>query len=232
MTAEFQTTQDRGEHTTAEMIGGDIFAGNSVWQHEKGRYPMLKQFAKTPYGDILSMPVLFADGDRAGRVTKIFEFPTDNVTWTASHGDTYVDVINECGAASPMSYGPDYLSVRTNESNSECTKALRVMHIYVVLDHEAIVGIDFKDVNCKNAWLSAFGKESTDVVTLRNAVTLRSNYADSETGSDTEIIEAFNTAAMENHVTAFPELRFFTGIKVLKRDLLSDLRTAAPAWSP
>ena len=223
MTAEFQTTQDRGEHTTAEMIGGDIFAGNSVWQHEKGRYPMLKQFAKTPYGDILSMPVLFADGDRAGRVTKIFEFPTDNVTWTASHGDTYVDVINECGAASPMSYGPDYLSVRTNESNSECTKALRVMHIYVVLDHEAIVGIDFKDVNCKNAWLSAFGKESTDVVTLRNAVTLRSNYADSETGSDTEIIEAFNTAAMENHVTAFPELRFFTGIKVLKRDLLSDL---------
>ncbi len=220
MTAEFQTTQDRGEHTTAEMIGGDIFAGNSVWQHEKGRYPMLKQFAKTPYGDILSMPVLFADGDRAGRVTKIFEFPTDNVTWTASHGDTYVDVINECGAASPMSYGPDYLSVRTNESNSECTKALRVMHIYVVLDHEAIVGIDFKDVNCKKAWLTAFDKDlNTGVVTLRDAVTLKSNDQDSDTG----IIEAFNTAAMENHVTAFPELRFFTGIKVLKSDLLSGL---------
>ena len=222
MTAEFQTTQDRGEHTTAEMIGGDIFAGNSVWQHEKGRYPMLKQFAKTPYGDILSMPVLFADGDRAGHVTKIFEFPTDNVTWTASHGDTYVDVINECGAASPMSTGADYLSVRTNESNSQCTKALRVMHLDVVLDHEATVGIDFKDVNCKKAWLTALGKNvDTDVVTLRNAVTLKSNYADSE--SDTEIIEAFNTEAIENHVTAFPELRFFTGIKVLKSDLLSGL---------
>ncbi len=224
MTAEFQTTQDRGEHTTAEMIGGDIFAGNSVWQHEKGRYPMLKQFAKTPYGDILSMPVLFADGDRAGRVTKIFEFPTDNVTWAASSGATVVDVINECGAASPMSYGPDYLSVRTNESNSQCTKALRVMHIYVVLDHEAIVGIDFKDANCKNAWLTAFDKDlNTGVVTLRDAVTLKSNNADSEIGSDTDIIAAFNTAAMTNRVTAFPELRFFTGIKVLKSDLLSGL---------
>lgn len=220
MTAEFQTTQATGEHTTAEMIGGDIFAGSSVWQHEKGRYPMLKQFAKTPYGDILSMPVLFGDGDRAGHVTKIFEFPTDNVTWTASHGDTYVDVINECGAASPMSTGADYISVRTNESNSECTKALRVMHLDVVVPYGTIVGIDFKDVNCKKAWLTALGKNvDTGVVTLRDAVTLKSNFQD----SDTEIIETFNTKAIENHVTAFPELRFFTGIKVLKRDLLSGL---------
>lgn len=222
MTAEFQTQNDRGEHTTAQMIGGDIFAGNSVWQHEKGRYPMLKQFAKTPYGDILSMPVLFADGDRAGHVTKIFEFPTDNVTWTASHGDTYVDVINECGAASPMRYGEDYISVRTNESNSQCTKALRVMHLDVAVPYGATVGIDFKDVNCKKAWLSALRKNvDTGVVTLRDAVTLKSKYLDSE--SDTEIIETFNTKAIENHVTAFPELRFFTGIKVLKRDLLSGL---------
>ena len=223
MTAEFQTTSGTGEHTTAQMTGGDIFAGSSVWQHEKGRYPMLKQFAKTPYGDILSMPVLFADGDRAGHVTKIFEFPTDNVTWTASSGATVVDVINECGAASPMSTGADYISVRTNESNSECTKALRVMHLDVVVPNGTTVGIDFKDPQCKAAWLSALGKQSTDVVTLRNAVTLKSNYADSETGSDTEIIEAFNLAAMENQVTAFPELRFFTGIKVLKSDLLSGL---------
>ena len=222
MTAEFQTQNDRGEHTTAEMTGGDIFAGSSVWQHEKGRYPMLKQFAKTPYGDILSMPVLFADGDRAGHVTKIFEFPTDNVTWTASRDSAVVDVINECGAASPMRTGADYISVRTNESNSECTKALRVMHLDVVVPDGTTVGIDFKDVNCKKAWLSALGKNvGTGVVTLRNAVTLKSNYTDSE--SDTEKIEAFNLAAMTNHVTAFPELRFFTGIKVLKRDLLTDL---------
>ena len=214
MTTEFQTTADRGEHTTAEMTGGDIFAGSSVWQHEKGRYPMLRQFAKTPYGDILSMPVLFADGDRAGRVTKIFEFPTDNVTWAASSGATVVDVINECGAASPMSTGADYISVRTrtNESNSQCTKALRVMHLDVIVPQGTTVGIDFKDSQCKAAWLSAFDKESNDVVTLRNAVTVTEAQA-----------KAFNTAAQSNNVTAFPEMRFFTGIKVLKPDMLSNL---------
>ena len=217
-----ETTNSYGEHTTAEMIGGDIFAGNAAWQHEKGRYPILKQFANTPYGDLLSMPVLFADGDRAGSVTKVFEFPTDNVTWTAVNGDTYVDVINECGGASPMSTGSDYIYASTNESVSQCTKALRVMQIDVSVPEGTTVGIDFKDVNCKKAWLTALGKNvDTGVVTLRDAVTLKSKYLDSE--SDTEIIEAFNTEAMANHVTAFPELRFFTGVKVLKPDLLSDL---------
>lgn len=205
-----ETTNTQGEHTTAEMIGGDIFAGNAAWQHEKGRYPILKQFANTPYGDLLSMPVLFADGDRAGSVTKVFEFPTDNVTWTAVNGDTYVDVINECGGASPMSTGSDYIYASTNESVSQCTKALRVMQVDCTVT--GTVGIDFKDANCKAAWLTALGKENTDVVTLRNAVTVTENQA-----------KAFNTAAQTNGVTAFPEMRFFTGIKVLKPGMLSNL---------
>jgi hypothetical protein len=219
MTAASQSTQGIGEHTTAEMIGGDIFTGNSAWQHEKGRYPMLKQFANTPYGDLLSMPVHFADGDRAGNVTKVFEFPTDNVTWTAVNGATVVDVINECGGASPMSTGSDYIYARTNEAVSQCTRALRVMQVDCTVT--GTVGIDFKEANCKAAWLTALGKGSTDVVTLRDAVTLRSNYLDSE--SDISVIEAFNTAAKSLNVTAFPEMRFFTGIKVLKSDLLSGL---------
>lgn len=219
MTTASQTTNDRGEHTTAEMIGGDIFAGSSVWQHEKGRYPMLKQFANTPYGDILSMPVHFADDERAGNVTKVFEFPTENVTWTAVKGDAVVDVINECGGASPMSTGSDYIYARTNESVSQCTKALRVMQVDCTVT--GTVGIDFKDANCKAAWLTAFGKQSTDVVTLRNAVTLKSNYLDSE--SDGDIISTFNSQAKTRGVTAFPEMRFFTGIKVLKPGMLSDL---------
>lgn len=218
-----ETTNTYGEHTTAEMTGGDIFSGNAAWQHEKGRYPILKQFANTTYGDILSMPVLFADGDRAGNVTKVFEFPTDNVTWTAAKGDAVVDVINECGGASPMSTGSDYIYAQTNESVSQSTKALRVMQVDCTVPPGTTVGIDFKDAKCKAAWLTAFGKESTDVVTLRNAVTLRSGYTDSE--SDGNIIGTFNTQAKTRGVTAFPEMRFFTGVKVLKNDMLSDIST-------
>ncbi len=212
MTTEKQSTNDRGEHVTSEMNQGDLFAGRDAWQHEKGRYPMLRQFADTPYGDILSMPVLFADGDRAGRVTKLFEFPNDNVTWTATHDDTYVEIINECGGASPMSTGSDYIYAQTDESVSKCTKALRVMQVDVFVPEGTIVGIDFKDDACKAAWLSAFGKTSDQVVTLRNAVTVTESQA-----------KAFNTAAQSLNVTAFPEMRFFTGIKVLKPGMLSDL---------
>ena len=212
MTTEKQSTNDRGEHVTSEMNQGDLFANNSAWQHEKGRYPMLRQFADTPYGDLLSMPVLFADGDRAGRVTSVFEFPIENVTWSAVHGDTYVDVINECGGATPMSTGSDYIYAQTDNSVSKCTKALRVMQVDPYVPEGTIVGIDFKDDACEAAWLSAFGKSSDDVVTLRNVVTV--------TESQTKV---FNTAAQELGVTAFPEMRFFTGIKVLKSGMLSNL---------
>jgi hypothetical protein len=212
MTTEKQSTADRGEHTTAEMTNGSIFAGNDAWQHEKGRYPILKQFAKTPYGDMLSMPVRFADGDRAGRVTKIFEFPMENVTWAAASGDSYVDVINECGGASPMHTGSDFIYARTDDAVSQCTKALRVMQIDVSVPEGTTVGIDFKDAHCKAAWLTAFDKGANDVVTLRNAVTVTESQA-----------KAFNTAAKTLMVTAFPEMRFFTGIKILKPGMLSDL---------
>lgn len=90
------------------------------------------------------MPVHFADGDRAGHVTQIFEFPTENVVWNAVGGDTYVDMINECGAATPMSTGYDYIYAETKENAlvSKCTKALRVMQVDPVVTEGTVIGID------------------------------------------------------------------------------------------
>jgi hypothetical protein len=58
--------------TPAQMISGAMLADAVNWKTEAHRYPMLKLFADTPYGDLLSMPVLFADGDRAGHISEIF----------------------------------------------------------------------------------------------------------------------------------------------------------------
>ena len=84
------------------------------------------------------MPVHFADGDRAGHVTQIFEFPTENVVWNAVGGDTYVDMINECGAATPMSTGYDYIYAETKEDAlvSKCTMG---HHVHRLL-HPAAAG--------------------------------------------------------------------------------------------
>ena len=211
MTTEMQSTNNRGEHNTSELINGDIFTDQAAWQHEKGRYPMLRQFADTPYGDILSMPVHFAEGDRAGRVTKIFEFPTENVTWTASNGDTFVDLILDCGAATPMSSGIEYISAQTITAKSQSTKALRVMQIDT--KPEGTVGIEFKDPKCESAWLKVFGKSDGEVVTLRNAYETKA----------TPQGRQFNNYAKELGVEQFPEMRYFTGIKTLGNGILSDL---------
>lgn len=223
MTTEWQTAQNRGEHTTSEMINGDIFTDNAAWQHEKGRYPILKQFANTPYGDIISMPVHFADGDRAGHVTKIFEFPIENVTWEAVNGATYVDMINECGAATPVSTTPtggyEFINARTNTAKSQCTKALRVMALNTEVT--GTVGIEFEDPKCEAAWLTAFGKSTGDVVTLRNAYTVNKNQS-----------KAFNTNAKTKGVEKFNEMRFFVGIKNLEDGILSGLSSLSEVQLP
>ena len=215
MTTAFQSTQNRGEHNTSELINGDIFTNEAAWQHEKGRYPMLRQFAKTPYGDLLSMPVHFAEGDRAGNVTKIFEFPTENVTWAAVNGDTYVDMINECGAATPMSTTPtggfEYIYAQTIESKSESTKALRVMALNTSVT--GVVGIEFKDPKCEEAWKQVFGKGEGEVITLRNALTAKG----------TPQGRQFNQKAKALGVEYFPEMRFFVGITSLTTGILSGL---------
>ena len=225
MTTEYQTsgTTRRGDCTTAEMIQGNIFTDQPAWQHEKGRYPMLRQFADTPYGDILSMPVHFADGDRAGRVTNIFEFPTENVTWSSVNNDTYVDIINECGAATPMSIGIDHIYAETTVDAlvSKCTKALRVMQVDVNVPAGTIVGIQFEDSKCEAAWLTAFNKEEDEVVTLRNAYTVNKEQA-----------YAFNTKAKLNGAETFNEMRYFVGIKNLLTGMLSGISTLTEVQLP
>ncbi len=207
MTTEKQSSTDRGELNTSEMIRGDILTDSPAWQHEKGRYPMLKQFAQTPYGDILSMPVHFAEGDRAGSVTKIFEFPTENVTWTATKGNTFVDLIGDCGAGTPMSKGSDCIYAETITAKSQSTKALRVVQIDT--KPTGPVGIEFVDPKCEAAWKQVFGKGEDEVVTLRYAYEADVD----EDGSQ------FNNFAKKLGVEKFPEMRYFFVIdKKLKLD--------------
>ena len=229
MTTEMQTATDRGEHTTSEMINGDIFTNIAAWQHEKGRYPMLKKFADSPYGDIISMPVHFADGDRAGHVTKVFEFPTENVTWEAASGDTYIEIINECGAATPMSTTPtggfEFINAKTNTVKSKCTKALRVMALNTEVN--GIVGIEFEDPKCEAAWLTAFGKNTGDVVTLRDVYFVNTDNSDSK-----RLVKTFNEKAKANGVEKFNEMRFFVKIENLVNGYISGLSSLSEVQLP
>lgn len=211
MAIDFAVMDDDYSSKPANMISGQMLADAANWKTELRRYPMLKLFAETPYGDLLSMPLLFAEGDRAGNVTQVFDFPNEGVTWSAYKGNEYIDVINSCGAASPVystGCNTEYLIAQTNQSKSLSTKALRVIAIDVKISGP--VGITFEDANAEAACLAAFDADHNGKVTLREAVE-----------ATTEQFATFRTNA--TNVQTFRELRYFVGLTTLGEGMISGL---------
>lgn len=212
MAIDFAVMDDDYSSKPANMISGQMLADAANWKTELHRYPMLKLFAETPYGDLLSMPLLFAEGDRAGNVTQVFDFPNEGVTWSAYNGSTYIDVINSCGAASPVSStgsNTEFLIAQTSaEAKSQSTKARRVMAIDVKVS--SVVGLTFEDANASTACLAAFDVDQNGKVTLREAVEATS-----------ELFATFNAQAAQ--VQTFRELRYFVGLPTLSEGMISGL---------
>ena len=204
----------KGSTYTKDMIGDKIqtLANNGSWSTSENRYPMLRKFVGTTYGDLLSVPVLFAAGDRAGRVTQIFDLPTENVVWSARNDGTYIDVINECGAGTPNKMtadSPEHLVAQTASMRSECTRAKHC----IALDVKAnIAGILFKDTNTELACRAAFDTNFDDLISLREAFT-----------ANAESFAVFNDDEKAKMAESFTEMRYFAGITELKENMLSDL---------
>ena len=208
-----------GNALTKDIISGQILTNATAWQNSGQRYPMLRQFANTPYGDLLSMAVRFDDGDRAGSITQIFEFPTENVSWRARYGEQYLDVINECGAGTPNGRTGDvteHLLAESTNVKSLCTKALRALAVNVRADS---AGIAFADQNVKTAALTAFDANGDQLVTLREAFKATSAQ-----------FSTFNQAATQ--AVTFNELRYFAGFSTLQTGMISGLQSLSEVKLP
>ena len=197
--------------TTTQILSGNLMGGSNTWQQDDERYPMLKTFADTPYGKMLAMPVLFDGTDRAGNVNYIFEFPTENVSWHALNGQTYIDVINDCGAASIVERTDDDVEIliaQAENVESQCTRAMRTLSLNL---RSGLTSFRFKDPIAQTAAEAAFDKESPiGTLTLRELV--------EATKSDFEV---FNREA--TGLKWFPEFRYFTSTTTLEEGMLSGL---------
>ena len=211
--------------TTKQILSQHLYDGKDKWQQEEERYPMLKTFADTPYGKLLVMPVLF-DGidndapfydshflndDWAGNVNYIFEFPTEDATWSALHDDTYIDVINDCGAASLVKETGDdveMLIALSNNTESMCTRAMRTLPLNI---RSGLTSFQFKDPIAQTAAEAAFDKEEPiGTLTLRELVEATKND-----------FATFNSNA--TGLQYFPEFRYFTSTTSLEEGMLSGL---------
>ena len=153
---------------TAEILSSKLMGGSNAWQQDDERYPMLKTFANTPYGKLLSMPVRFDDTDkrtdRAGDVNYIFEFPTDDVIWRALNGQTYIDVINDCGAASIVQRTNDNVEIliaQAKNVESQCTWAMRTLPLNL---RSGLTHFIFKDPVAQRAAEAAFDKNQDEIL--------------------------------------------------------------------
>ena len=196
---------------TAEILSRNLMGSSTAWQQEEERYPMLQAFADTPYGKMLSLPVLLDDDDVADNVNNIFEFPTEDVTWSALHGDTYIDVINDCGAASLVKETGDdveMLIAKPKVVESQCIRAFRAQPLNI---RSGLTSFRFKDPIAQTAAEAAFDKEAPiGILTLRELVQATKND-----------FAVFNSNA--TGLQYFPEFRYFTSTKILEEGMLSGL---------
>ena len=208
--------------TTDELLNNNLMKPFNTWQQEEERYPMLTTFADTPYGKLLTIPVLFdkAEGadrytvDRAGDVNYIFEFPTEDVFWKALHGQTYIDVINDCGAASIVKETGNDVEILIAEAQnveSQCTRARRTLPLNL---RSGLTHFLFKDEVAQAAAETAFDKNQDEILTLRELV---------EATKDDFAV--FNASAKANvkDLKAFPEFRYFTNTQTVEEGMISDL---------
>lgn len=204
---------------TKDILSRQLYAGKDKWQQNDERYPMLKTFANTPYGKMLAMPVIFDSddeddyhsADRAGNVNYIFEYPTEDVTWSALHGDTYIDVINDCGAASLVAATNDNVEIliaQSDNTESMCTRAMRTLPLNL---RSGLTSFQFKDPVAQTAAEAAFDtEEPIGTLTLRELVEATKN--------DFAVFNR-NATGLQN----FPEFRYFTATTTLEKGMLSGL---------
>ena len=205
-----------GGRTTAAIVAGNLMKGSDAWQQDGKRYPMLKTFADTPYGKLLAMPVLFdateeGKEDKAGDVNYIFEFPTEDVSWRALHDGTYIDVINECGAASLVKETGDNIEMliaQAENVKSQCTRAMRTLPLNL---RTGLTSFRFKDPVVQTAAEAAFdNEEPKKILTLRELTT-----------ATKEDFTTFNEKAQEAQY--FPEFRYFTTVTELEKGMISNI---------
>lgn len=196
--------------TTAEILSGNLMGGSNAWQQDDERYPMLKTFADTPYGKLLAMPVLFDGTDKAGDVNYIFEFPIEDVSWSALHDQTYIDVINDCGAASIVEKTDDDVEIliaQAENVESQCTRAMRTLPLNL---RSGLTNFRFKDNVAQTAAKIAFDKNKDEILTLRELVL-----------ATKDDFDVFNREA--TGLKWFPEFRYFTSTTILQEGMLSGL---------
>ena len=194
----------------------------SGWTSNKGYFPMLKSFAKTDIGKLLSIPVRTDQGYDDSSYNQFllgFDrqllFEPGLASWS-SNDDFYVEADGDMGIIVPKKASYDY----DNPHQVITRYVLGQQQIIANLGKETIAipvrtqggiinpGISFVDENARQACLDAFDSDKNGILSL----------AELKAVTNAQTLSAFQTPTAKRMVQ-FPEFRFFKNVTELTTQL-------------
>ena len=206
---------------------GNAIGKRSLWTWNKGYFPMLKSFAKSDMGKLLSLPfrsdIDYTFDEWANSSTNYMlgfcnqlTFEPGTAEWTTTSG--HVELDGDMGVIAPVStsytpqaVNPQYYNARTIIGAIFLKATLGKFKHYVMArtsDVNITKGITFVDDNARDACLDAFDTNKDGFLSL----------AEIKAATNEQTLGAFqtNTAKLIKH---FPEFRFFKNVTELTEQL-------------
>ena len=208
-------------YTLDEILSA--YKNNNRWVCNKGYFPMIKSFAQTEIGKLMSIPVRTDDGYDDSSYNQFllgFDrqllFEPGLATWTTS-SNYFIEADGDMGIIVPKKASLDYGTIPI-QVNSRYV--LGQEQIIATLGKETIAipvrtrggvvnpGITFVDENARQACLDAFDTDKNNVLSLTEI----------KAATNEQTLTAFQTPTAKN-IVKFPEFRFFKNVTELTTQL-------------
>ena len=200
---EFGQESENGMQVSA-MTDGTFFSGNGYdkWNAPKGRFPMLKSFATTAYGKLLSLPIYSSAENRLSDMNYLMDFTPGRATWQTKD-DHIINPNADIRVLEPKAASGSVYLVRSMDG----AKIITPMTTSATVK----TGIEFVDIEAKKFCLAHYdvnGDNEISLSELKN-VTLYQLQQD--------MLEADGNAFDNDGelIERFPEFRYFVGVNAL-----------------
>ena len=192
-------TDCNGKVAVGTMSNGEFFKEHDKWQTAVGRFPMLKTFADSDYGKLLSLPIYTSSSNYLLTIKNLLEFEKGAASWSIENPDI-INLIEDLELMEPITPFTETHLIRTLGAAKDVTT------IGVINEINLTKGITFQDDNAKTFCDAAFGNHD-GTINLSELVGVAS----------LDFNTAFASSAVANNITKFPELRYFAAVDDLDK---------------
>ena len=181
------------------MTNGEFFKEHDKWLTAVGRFPMLKTFADSDYGKLLSLPIYTSNDNNLLTIKNLLEFEKGAASWSVENTDK-VNLIEDLELMEPITPFTETHLIRTLGAAKDITT------IGVINAPNFTPGITFQDNNAKTFCDTAFGNHD-GTINLSELVGVASS----------SFTTAFTSSTVANDIVRFPELRYFAAVDDLDK---------------